>query len=71
MLNPTMEDESYIVRIYRRSPQYPEGDDGLVGVVEDIQHERRIAFHNLGELMALLTNHPTRPSVTRKRRNDP
>ena len=59
-----MNDESYIVRIYRRSPQNSDGDDGLVGVMEDIQHETRTAFHNIDELIAMLLHEQHRPGGT-------
>jgi len=50
-----MNQEDYVVRIYRRSPAGPRAKNGLVGIVEDIGHERRIAFHNLDGLIAVLT----------------
>ncbi len=62
-----MNDESYIVRIYRRSLQYPEGEDGIVGVVEDISHAQRTPFHTIDELIAILIHQPQ--GKTTKRRN--
>ena len=64
-----MEEESYIVRIYRRSRQNPQGDDGLVGVIEDIQHERCAAFRNLEELVAILANQTEQSRVPGSQQN--
>ncbi len=52
-------EDSYVVRIYRRTPASPKdgvGDDRpyLIGVVEDPGTGKRRAFHNIEELWAVL-----------------
>lgn len=44
--------ESYIVRIYRREEDDPQG---LIGLVEIIGLEEKKAFHNWDELRAILS----------------
>ena len=44
--------ENFVIRIYRR-PKRPTGP--VVGVVEDIGRGRRVSFHGMEELCAILT----------------
>mgnify|MGYP006871745800 CR=1 FL=1 len=53
-----MSEEHYVVRIYRRSPAGPRARNGLVGIVEEVERERRIAFHNLDGLVAVFMQEP-------------
>lgn len=64
-------EDSYIVRIYRRTPQG--GTDGvqadrprLIGVVENPATGRRRAFHDIEELWALLAG--AGPPASRRKR---
>ena len=65
-------EDSYIVRIYRRTP--PSAKDGvqddrppLIGVVENPVTGRRRAFHDIEELWALLAE-TSSPVSKRKRK---
>lgn len=46
-------EDSYIVRIYRRAMDQP---NSMVGIVEHIDLDCRIAFHNKEELWSILTS---------------
>ncbi len=43
--------ESYVIRIYRRDEQNPQG---IIGLVEDIGLEAKTPFHNVEELIHIL-----------------
>ncbi len=60
--------DSYIVRIYRRSPREKQT---LVGLVEDVMRKRSYPFHNREELWARLNalrrDEPAAPTSRQER----
>jgi hypothetical protein len=44
--------ESYLIRIYRREKDNPEG---IVGIIEEIGTERKYSFKNLSDLSKVIT----------------
>lgn len=49
--------ESYIVRLYRRDVENP---DGLVGLVETVSKSETRSFHTVSELIAILSEPSSR-----------
>jgi hypothetical protein len=61
---PGIGGDSYIVRVYRRSPGDPAQ---LVGVVEAVRTGRKTPFHNIEELCEVLVcRRPRSAKVARK-----
>lgn len=56
--------ESFIVRIYRQGRPRKGTAQELEGIVERVSTQKRMAFHNLGELMDILQRIT---SVTKRR----
>ena len=52
--------ENYIVRVYRRDMQ---DNHELVGLVENVENEEKLAFHSLEELCSILSVCPVAASV--------
>jgi hypothetical protein len=44
--------DSYLIRIYRRDKDNPEG---IVGIIEEIGAEKRYSFRNISELAKIIT----------------
>ena len=54
--------ENYIVRVYRRDMQ---NTHGVVGLVENVEKEEKLVFHNLEELCSILSICPAKPDADR------
>lgn len=60
-----MSTESYIVRVYRREEDNPQG---LVGLVELVETQEKKSFRNLDELLEIF-NSRTRGFVSQRQRS--
>jgi hypothetical protein len=66
---PGTGEDTYIVRVYRRSPGDPAQ---LVGVVEAVRTGRKTPFHNIEELCEVLVcRRPRSAKVANKRGPEP
>jgi hypothetical protein len=58
--------ENYIVRIYRRDQDRP---DGIAGLVELVEAEKKQAFKNMDELSRILCSPEKKKRSKRKKAN--